>query len=723
MQNWYVPGYGRDLNGHWVPTLTYMEFTSMSDTSASHERDEIAAFALAREQVMVAGRPPVGVNVGKKTFLIRLRGDNSLEVMGCTLRCPRCERSFPHDQTCPCENGDQESPPVLLPAPHSMYQGAGVLHSHVCPRCKCGFSCLGLQKEHLYDRICPTCVQHIEQTAKKHHGIEYTDIPGGGATYHRIGGGGMAYDLELSARRALERSTANKTGDVALTVPIEKEDPEAQVPQKDRADAIQKSIEQGLRPGDTLIVGLPEGVNYRVHREVRGPCRYVVTPLEVKPVKARLKVKKSMETSISIPSEKYHCSKCGVNYEVVVKSGTTEVCLEESCRLRPLTQGLHPDTRSGELTPTRIGGLKPGEVPVINGGTGGNVAGAGGGGGNTISAEVSEGRKWDGQEEALEALRCFAGSIHSYSKAMSTAIQRMTDLAVAAQLLEGAFDWRGASLNKSPENIMSTPKPIVLNIGWKISAEGAAYLDAYLWWAENWVQGGKERTPASIELHKKVIAAYEVLGKGPGSLEVTYIEEALTEAMGNWKAPNFPSKKWPGVQTIYSDSKPLEVPMAIADPKTKTQQFIEKVSPDVYRAGVGVAARQATKLVQEPIVALLLRDLPAGKDSPEFRARVAKGLASKTGAGFLSAALGGGTMLIPGEHPFLDLVGSELRQEGVSEIANELADIIMGPLRTVITDLIKQGVVAPKALEGTNQRIKVDMDVTIHTNEEVGSRR
>ena len=128
------------------------------------------------------------------------------------------------------------------------------------------------------------------------------------------------------------------------------------------------------------------------------------------------------------------------------------------------------------------------------------------------------------------------------------------------------------------------------------------------------------------------------------------------------------------------------------------QKFMEKALPELKEAGVRVGGKQAVKLAQEPIAALLLRGLPDDEKSDLLRAKVGKAVRTKAGGALVGFAIGGSILAVPGEHPILDAVGKELRQEGIATFGDELLDVIMGPLRAFIAATIANGGVPPTTL-------------------------
>ncbi len=159
-------------------------------------------------------------------------------------------------------------------------------------------------------------------------------------------------------------------------------------------------------------------------------------------------------------------------------------------------------------------------------------------------------------------------------------------------------------------------------------------------------------------------------------------------------------------------------------PKTKFEKLWEEVGPYFEKLGLGevgmrLAGKQFTKFIQEPLVALTLRDLDP--DSPEdmkkFRSKVANFLQTKLGKALIQLMLAGVFSAVPNREreeaerlnasrdiskgegrvgvtdSFPERMSRELRTSAYSETGDIIVDLIMGPLRDITTDLIKKGYV------------------------------
>lgn len=95
------------------------------------------------------------------------------------------------------------------------------------------------------------------------------------------------------------------------------------------------------------------------------------------------------------------------------------------------------------------------------------------------------------------------------------------------------------------------------------------------------------------------------------------------------------------------------------------------------------AATQFTRLTRDPLVALLGRHL--GPDDPALRNKIATFLQTELGTALLSGLLSVGLSAMPpsaGETPHR--LARELRVKAMADAADVMADLVMGPLRTVV---------------------------------------
>lgn len=127
----------------------------------------------------------------------------------------------------------------------------------------------------------------------------------------------------------------------------------------------------------------------------------------------------------------------------------------------------------------------------------------------------------------------------------------------------------------------------------------------------------------------------------------------------------------------------------------------EALEIDAKDAAYRLAGRQFVKLTREPIVAFLEGHL--GKDDPSIRAKIGAFLDTELGEALVATMLSLGLSAMPktvGEIPAI--LSKELRVKAMTDIADVVADLLMGPLRQVLSSTLV-GIVpvdsVPKSLE------------------------
>lgn len=107
---------------------------------------------------------------------------------------------------------------------------------------------------------------------------------------------------------------------------------------------------------------------------------------------------------------------------------------------------------------------------------------------------------------------------------------------------------------------------------------------------------------------------------------------------------------------------------------------------DAEAAAYRIAGSQFVKLAKEPLIALLSRHL--GPDDESLRAKIAAFLDTELGTALLAGVLSGGVSALPAPAgspaaTYAPRLARELRVRGMSTVGDQLADVIMGPLREV----------------------------------------
>ncbi len=110
---------------------------------------------------------------------------------------------------------------------------------------------------------------------------------------------------------------------------------------------------------------------------------------------------------------------------------------------------------------------------------------------------------------------------------------------------------------------------------------------------------------------------------------------------------------------------------------------------DARDAAFRLAGKQFVKLTREPLVALLAGHL--GKDDPAIRAKISDFLDTDLGGALVATLLSLGLSMLPagvgGDTP--PRLARELRVQAMTDVGDVVADLLMGPLRQVIGDLLR----------------------------------
>lgn len=118
-------------------------------------------------------------------------------------------------------------------------------------------------------------------------------------------------------------------------------------------------------------------------------------------------------------------------------------------------------------------------------------------------------------------------------------------------------------------------------------------------------------------------------------------------------------------------------------------------SAEAIEAAWRTAASQLLKTTREPLVALLSRHL--GPDDPALRGRIAAFLETDIGTALLGSLLSVGLANLPGAvAPQAGRLAKELRVKAMTDMGDLTADLLMGPLRQVVSLYIHGGVPVPE---------------------------
>jgi len=165
----------------------------------------------------------------------------------------------------------------------------------------------------------------------------------------------------------------------------------------------------------------------------------------------------------------------------------------------------------------------------------------------------------------------------------------------------------------------------------------------------------------------------------------------LSTEIGEGEAPPEGSL---GVTDEQDSQKERSIMSGVVDTVKAAGATLAKDSQDAsWRA----AAKQLTKLVREPLVALLHRNL--GPSDPSLRVKIAEFLDTEMGSIVVTSLLATGATLVPMPAPMQAQVvrlAQELRVKAMADGMDLTADVVMGPLRAVISTYL-QGMPAEAA--------------------------
>jgi hypothetical protein len=124
-------------------------------------------------------------------------------------------------------------------------------------------------------------------------------------------------------------------------------------------------------------------------------------------------------------------------------------------------------------------------------------------------------------------------------------------------------------------------------------------------------------------------------------------------------------------------------------------QSVKDLTPDARTAALRLAGRQFIKTMREPIVAFLCQKL--GSDEPGMRAKIGNFLGTDMGEAVVATLLSLGLMVLPESTGHVPAILSrELRVHAMTIVGDVVTDLLMSPLRDVVSDFLRGA--APAAL-------------------------
>lgn len=166
-----------------------------------------------------------------------------------------------------------------------------------------------------------------------------------------------------------------------------------------------------------------------------------------------------------------------------------------------------------------------------------------------------------------------------------------------------------------------------------------------------------------------------------------WVWEADHEVAPPPPSPSRPVEEIPVFSAV--NNQPKVQPKMTTTPKPPIMKTLQN---DAVDAAWRTAASQFVKLTREPLVAVLSRHL--GPDDESMRKKIADFLATEVGTALLTSVLSVGLSAMPAtgnEAP--QRLARELRVKAMTDMGDVVADVLMGPLRQVMS-LYLQGVPA-----------------------------
>ena len=154
-----------------------------------------------------------------------------------------------------------------------------------------------------------------------------------------------------------------------------------------------------------------------------------------------------------------------------------------------------------------------------------------------------------------------------------------------------------------------------------------------------------------------------------------------------------PPKKYAPAPMKTSNSEPegfeddMDVKAEEAPP-SRAKEFFRHRKAELEAAALRTGASQMVKLVAEPITALLVRHL-APEDEGAFRAKVAAFLETEVGRSVLAGLISVGLSTLPIADERVEGIARELRISSLAGIGDAVAELVMGPLRAVLSSELR----------------------------------
>ena len=173
----------------------------------------------------------------------------------------------------------------------------------------------------------------------------------------------------------------------------------------------------------------------------------------------------------------------------------------------------------------------------------------------------------------------------------------------------------------------------------------------------------------------------------------------------NYSLPFDPTSDTTSTETTQDDARRDDMATPNNTAQNKLQQARQTITLELGDAGWRIAGKQTTLLFRDAVVALLKRTLDPTDQDASMTSRLVGFFESDLGMALLQGALGTALATVPelpnpAAKPYTDVaarLGKECRTEAIALAGNTLVELVMGPLRQVVSGMV-QGQQAPAFL-------------------------
>lgn len=164
---------------------------------------------------------------------------------------------------------------------------------------------------------------------------------------------------------------------------------------------------------------------------------------------------------------------------------------------------------------------------------------------------------------------------------------------------------------------------------------------------------------------------------------VAWPDEAVASATPHFTTETTTAAPAQNTDSLTPMEPNMETKITGAAP-SKTTQILNTLQNDAVDAAWRTAGSQFVKLARDPLVALISRHLAPGDDS--MRMKIAMFLQTEVGAALLASVLSIGLSAVPANAgPAPARLARELRVKAMADVGDLVAEVIMGPLRQVMS--------------------------------------